>query len=67
MKEQIRQEKIINAIIDNDNNDWYNSTLGNKKDRTKHNYSTFDGRTNFLFPKSVKNEINIQKQKLRYV
>jgi hypothetical protein len=66
MKEQIRQEKIINAIIDNDNSDRYNSTIGSQKDRTKRNYSTFDGRTNVIFPKSVKNVTKMQSQLHRY-
>lgn len=51
--EHTRQEKIINAIIDNEDSLWYSSMLSCKtvKRRT---YSTFDNRERCLVPKSVK-------------
>lgn len=47
-KEQLRQEKIINAIIDNDSSDWYSTTTSTYEKRR--NYSTFDGRTQLPEP-----------------
>lgn len=53
LKEQIRQERIINAIIDNDASDWYNSTFGSQTNKRR-TYSTFDGRTTLKLPESEK-------------
>ena len=46
-QEMLRQERIINAIIDNDESCWYSNTQYIKK----RNYSTFDGRQTFNIPK----------------
>jgi hypothetical protein len=56
-KEQARQEKIINAIIDNDQSDWYNSTYASqsKKRRT---FSTFDT------PSSMKSKVPESEKRL---
>ena len=53
VQEMLRQERIINAIIDNDKSDWH-STIQSAKHIKRRNYSTFDGRTNINIPHSLK-------------
>ena len=42
IQEQKRQEMIINAIIDNDQSDWYSSTYASQGQKRR-TYSTFNG------------------------
>lgn len=55
--EHDRQEKIINAIIDNEDSLWYSSMLSWKSAKRR-TFSTFDNRQPGLVPKSVKHVIH---------
>jgi len=64
-KELIRQERIINAILDNDNNEWYSSTQTMKYNKRR-NYSTFDGRATLNIQSYLEKERGSHMLKTQY-
>ena len=66
LREKMRQEKIINAIIDNDGSEWYNSTFQCKTEKRR-TYSTFDSRVSSMVPMSTKQASHSKKSSLMHI